>query len=40
VVERLLLLPDFSPDIFNQTLILLEDKCIAMNGKTLSELGL
>jgi hypothetical protein len=30
---------NFSPDIFNQALILLEDKCISMNGKTLSELG-
>jgi hypothetical protein len=31
---------NFSPHIINQALNLLEDKCISMNGKTLSELGL
>jgi hypothetical protein len=31
---------NFSPQIFNQALILLEDKCLAMVGKTLLLLGL
>ncbi|EPB66767.1 hypothetical protein ANCCEY_14141 [Ancylostoma ceylanicum] len=31
---------NFCTEIFNQALILLEDKCIAISGKTLSELGL
>jgi hypothetical protein len=31
---------NFCPEIFNHALILLQDKCISINGKTLSELGL
>jgi hypothetical protein len=30
----------FCAEIFNRALILLQEKCIAMNGKNLSELGL
>jgi hypothetical protein len=31
---------DYCPEIFNRALILLQDKCISINGKTVSELGL
>ena len=30
----------YSSDIFNKCLILLEDKCVSMNGRTLQQLGL
>jgi hypothetical protein len=30
----------YSSDIFNKSLILLEDKCVSMNGRTLQQLGL
>ena len=31
---------NFNSDVFNDALILLEDKCVSINGKTLCQLGL
>ena len=38
-IAKMCFLMNFSPQIFNETLILLEDKCVAMIGKTLLQLG-